>query len=209
MRGSKPPRLLLLGDVEVENAQGRAESTRVGRLAETAAFVLLHPNARPSELLAALWPGRHANPQSCRQMISRTRTWLGRTDDGELYLEPFSDTDGRLRLRSEVRSDWDDFQELAERGLADPQDTAHLTAALELVRGRPFGSLWRRELAWADLHVHHMISRIVDVAYELALRQEAAGRPSDARAAVHRAMRMQAESELLDELLERLSASVP
>jgi len=137
-------------------------------------------------------------------MISRTRSWLGRTDDGDSYLEPFAQTNGRLRLRPEVRSDWDDFQALAARGMADPQDTDALAAALELVRGRPFGSLWRRELAWADIDSHRMISGIVDVAYELALRHEAAGRVREARAAVHRAMRTQVGSELLDELAERL-----
>lgn len=200
----RAPRLLLLGDVLVEHAQGRAEPARIGRLAETAAFVLLNPGTRQSELLAALWPGRHANPQSCRQMISRTRTWLGRTDEGDPYLMPFAATDGRLRLRPEVGSDWADFHELAARGLADPGDLHSLDAALGLVRGRPFGSLWNRELAWADAHVNRMISRIVDVAHELAVRHEAAGRLPEARDAVYRGMRTQAESEALDQILARL-----
>ena len=202
---SHPPRILLLGDVEVENAQGKAESTRIGRLAETAAFVLLNPNSRPSELLAALWPGRGANPQSCRQMISRTRTWLGRTDDGDPYFMAFSETGGRLRLRPEVSSDWSEFQRLSAAGFADPADLDSLTAALALVRGRPFGSLWRRELAWADIDTTNMISAIVDVAHELALRHEAAGQLALARAAVNRALRTDTESEALDQLMVRLT----
>jgi hypothetical protein len=100
--------------VLVENAHGRCESTRIGRLAETAAFVMLNPGARPSELQGALWPGRRSNPQTCRQMISRARTWLGRTDAGEPYLMTLAESEGRLRLRPEVGSDWADFQRLAQ-----------------------------------------------------------------------------------------------
>ena len=42
----------------------------------------------------------------------------------------FAESEGRLRLRDEVTSDWADFQRLAEIGLADPEDTEHLTQAL-------------------------------------------------------------------------------
>ncbi|HYN57040.1 MAG TPA: LysM peptidoglycan-binding domain-containing protein, partial [Motilibacterales bacterium] len=186
---STVPRVLLLGEVLVENAHGRAESTRLGRLAETTAFVLLNPGTRPSELQGALWPGRRSNPQTCRQMISRARTWLGRTDSGEPYLMTFAESAGRLRLRREVSSDWADFQRLAEIGLGDPEDTEHLTRALALVRGRPFGAVASRELPWADLHINEMISLITDVAHALALRHEEAGRRSAARDAALRGLR--------------------
>ena len=197
------PRVLVLGEVLVENAHGKCESTRIGRLAETAAFVLLNPGSRPSELQGALWPGRRSNPQTCRQMISRARTWLGRTDAGEPYLMTFAESEGRLRLRAEVGSDWADFQRLAERGLADPEDTEHLTAALALVRGRPFGAVASRELPWADLHINEMISLIGDVAHALAVRHERAGRRSAARDAALRGLRTESESEVLEAILAR------
>jgi hypothetical protein len=201
--GSVAPRILLLGEVLVENAHGKCESTRIGRLAETAAFVLLNPGARPSELQGALWPGRRANPQTCRQMISRARTWLGRTDAGESYLQTFAATEGRLRLRDEVGSDWADFQHLAAIGLADPDDTEHLTAALALVRGRPFGAVASRELPWADIHINEMISLISDVAHALALRHEAEGRRFAARDAALRGLMTESECEMLEEIVTR------
>lgn len=189
-------------------AGGQVDSTRVGRLAETVAFVLLHPDARPSELQSALWPSRRSNPQTCRQMISRARTWLGRTEMGEPYLMPFSDTGGRLRLRADVGSDWADFQRLADLGLADPDDTELLTEAIRLVRGRPFGAVVARELPWADLYINEMISLVTDVAHELALRHERAGRWSAARDAALRGLLTQSESEALEEILSRV-ARVP
>ncbi len=197
------PRVLVLGEVLVENAHGKCESTRIGRLAETAAFVLLNPGSRPSELQGALWPGRRSNPQTCRQMISRARTWLGRTDAGEPYLMTFAESGGRLRLRPEVGSDWADFQRLAELGLADPEDVENLTAALSLVRGRPFGAVASRELPWADLHINEMISLIGDVAHALALRHERAGRRSAARNAALRGLQTESESEVLEEIVAR------
>ena len=200
---SAVPRVLVLGEVLVVNAHGRCESTRIGRLAETAAFVLLNPGSRPSALQGALWPGRRSNPQTCRQMISRARTWLGRTDAGEPYLMTFAESGGRLRLRDEVGSDWADFQRLAELGLADPEDTEHLTAALALVRGRPFGAVASRELPWADLHINEMISLISDVAHELAVRHERHGRQSAARDAALRGLRTESESEILEAIVSR------
>jgi hypothetical protein len=176
----------------------------VGRLAETAAFVLLNPDARPSALQSALWPGLRSNPQTCRQMISRTRTWLGRTDAGEPYLMPFTETGGRLRLRPEVDSDWAQFQALAEAGLADPEDTEHLAEALRLVRGRPFGPVAGRELPWADLPINDMIALITDVAHALACRYEASGRWSAARDAALRGLRTESESEVLQAVLARI-----
>lgn len=195
------PRILVLGEVRVANAHGRAESSRIGRLSETAAFVMLNPGTRPSDLQGALWPGRRSNPQTCRQMISRTRTWLGRTDEGQPYLMAFAESAGRLRLRPEVRSDWDDFQDLADIGLADPEDTEHLTAALALVRGRPFGSVASRELPWADLHINDMISLITDVAHTLAARHREAGREARARDAALRGLLTESESEVLEAFL--------
>jgi hypothetical protein len=202
------PRILLLGEVLVEHAHGRAESTRIGRLAETAAFILLNPGARPSELQSALWPGRRSNPQTCRQMISRARTWLGRTSEGEPHLMPFAETGGRLRLRPEVGSDWGEFQQLAEAGLADPEDTEHLDAALRLVRGRPFGPVAAREMPWADLPLNDMICLITDVAHELAIRHERAGRMRAARDAALRGLRTECGSEVLKAVAHR-TASLP
>jgi hypothetical protein len=192
----------------VEGAAGPVESTRIGRLAETIAFVHLYPDSRPSALQSALWPGSRSSAQTCRQMITRARTWLGRADGAQPYLEQLSETGGVLRLRPEVTSDWDDFQRLAEAGLADPTDTAQLSAALRLIRGRPFGPVAARELPWTDLHVNTMIELIVDVAHELALRHEVAGNLSAARDAALRGLRTECESEVLQGIVARLGRRV-
>lgn len=118
----------------------------------------------------------------------------------------FAESAGRLRLRDEVSSDWADFQRLAGIGLADPEDTEHLTQALALVRGRPFGAVASRELPWADLHINEMISLITDVAHALALRHEEAGRRSAARDAALRGLRTESESEVLEEIVARALA---
>ena len=136
-------------------------------------------------------------------MISRARTWLGRTAAGEPYLMSFADTGSRLRLREEVTSDWADFQRLAAIGLATPGDTAHLSEALSLVRGRPFGAVASRELPWADLHINEMISLITDVAYALAVRHEEAGSPSAACTAALRGLQTDSNSEVLEEIVAR------
>lgn len=194
------PRLRLLGVLRVEGAAGRAESARIGRLAETAAFIHLNPGARPSQLQSALWPGRPSNTQTCRQMISRTRTWLGRDESGAPHLLHLSEAEGRLRLGAAVTSDWQDFQRLASIGLADPADIDHLTAALSMVRGRPFGPLAAKGIGWAELHIDQMLCVITDVAHELASRHLASGRADLARAAALRGLVTECESVALERL---------
>jgi hypothetical protein len=139
-------------------------------------------------------------------MISRTRTWLGRAVDGQPYLLPFAETGGRLRLRAEVGSDWDEFQELARIGLADPDDVEHLSTALQLVRGRPFGAVAAREIPWADLAINDMLGLITDVAHELALRHERAGRLRAAREAALRGLRTESEAEVLEAIVARIGS---
>jgi hypothetical protein len=121
---------------------------------------------------------------------------------------PFAETGGRLRLRPEVGSDWGEFQQLAEAGLADPEDTEHLDAALRLVRGRPFGPVAAREMPWADLPLNDMICLITDVAHELAIRHERAGRMRAARDAALRGLRTECGSEVLKAVAHR-TASLP
>jgi hypothetical protein len=118
----------------------------------------------------------------------------------------FAETGGRLRLRPEVGSDWADFQRLAARGLADPEDVDDLAAALALVRGRPFGAVASRELPWADLHINEMLCLITDVAHALAERHERAGRRHAARDAALRGLRTESESEVLEAILARTGA---
>ena len=115
----------------------------------------------------------------------------------------FASTEGRLRMRTEVTSDWDEFRRLAAIGLADAADTVHLADALALVRGRPFGAVAARELPWADLHINEMIAAITDVAHALATRLEQAGDRSGAHDAALRGLLTECESQVLEAIVVR------
>lgn len=192
------PRLLLLGELGIAGAVGNiSEPSRITRLAEAAVYILLNPDCRPSQLADAMWPGQRPNPNTCRQLISRLRSLLGRDDAGEPYLLPLAVTGGRLRLADSVTSDWAQFQRFASQGLADDCDLTALRLALGLVRGRPFGPVSGRELPWADLAVTEMVCLISDVAHELHSRLTTAGDHAGARDAALQGLRTQSEADVL------------
>lgn len=195
------PRILLLGEVMVRNPAGKVDPSRSSRLSEVAAFILLHPDARVSELQTALWPGQRSNANTCRQLVSRTRSFLGKTPDGSPYLLHMQDTNGRLRMREDVTSDWAEFQSL----VCDDSDANSLRKALGMVRGRPFGTTSGRELPWADLAINEMIEEIADTAHRLYELEAAAGHWFEAREAALRGLLTEAES--LGLLRDALTAS--
>jgi hypothetical protein len=153
--------------------------------------------ATPDQLDDALWPNRIIDPATRRVAITRTRTWLGQTPDGEKWL-PELGTDRRYRLRDGYLLDWDLFRRLRARGEAKGAGgLPDLRAALSLVRGAPlaaadvpYSSTARNPYPWlpaSDLAPIHLVSAIVDTAHHLVAGCLAAGDLYGARWAADRA----------------------
>jgi DNA-binding SARP family transcriptional activator len=164
------PRLLLLGRVEVQGARGGGIHHRLSRATELVAYLMLNRGASRHEVEEALWSGKRVEPATRRQLISRTRAWLGTNEDGEPYLESMLNGSGdTVRLRPDVTCDWHDFQRLAGRGLAAGESgLPDLEAAMALIRGRPFLGIDPRRYTWAEHQIQEMVSLIVDVAESAA-----------------------------------------
>jgi nucleoid-associated protein YgaU len=178
------PRARLLGRVEIDNVAGTTNEQRIPRFTEVVAYLALHPGATSEEIAEAIWGGRRVEPATRRQLISRTRSWLGSDNDGRRYLEsmPGGAAD-RLRLSAGVLVDWHRFQALADHGLTlGGQDgLTELDAALALVRGRPFLGIDPSRYTWAEPHIQAMLTSIVTVAETAARAHLDRGEPRIAR----------------------------
>ncbi|MFI6029578.1 LysM peptidoglycan-binding domain-containing protein [Amycolatopsis magusensis] len=194
------PELRLLGPVELANVDpSKVEAKKINRLTELAAFLMLNPGASADEISRQL--GTEAQPWSAatRQgYVSRLRTWLGRDEDGELYV-PNVDAGRRgYRLAASVRCDWHRFEELVKLGLAAGENgLGHLRAALGLVRGMPLGDVPRGRYSWSSWHQRDMIDAVVDVAHAVADGCQKAGDLAAARKALACGLRAEPISELL------------
>jgi nucleoid-associated protein YgaU/DNA-binding SARP family transcriptional activator len=192
-----PPRLLVLGRVEVERANDAAAPHRRRRVSELVAYLALHPGATGREIDEALWPGKRVEKSTRNPFVSRARQWLGRGPDGEPYLPLVADG-GEYRLRPEVSCDWHDFVRFSQLGLDSGRPGASaLAAALDLVRGRPFLGVDPATYTWAEVDVQEMISAIVDVAHVLAELRLEAGDFRGAQSAVARGLLAEPCSEVL------------
>jgi nucleoid-associated protein YgaU len=193
------PKLTLLGPVQVR-AQGSLPERNPRRqfYTEIVAYLATRPGGVTSERYAtAIWPNEPdiVGKTKVRQSISVVRAWLG-TDPktGGDYLPSglTAAAAGRYRI-DEVLVDAELFRRLRVRGLARGADgIADLSAALDLVTGRPFDLPTPRQGAsggygWLidedgrlDLEYAAMI---VDVAHTVATHYLGAGRPEPAEAA--------------------------
>ena len=163
------PYLRVLGTVELEGADGVVEPNRAARLTEYLAYLALTEDTITARSIDdAIWPNRKKENNSTTRdpATSRLRKWLGTMPDGQLRLDV-----NTFQLTG-VDCDWHQF-EAATRAPLTKISTEQLAAAITLVRGTPFKSAAVRNLyyAWAEPIQQKMISRIVDVCYELALRQ--------------------------------------
>ena len=107
-----------------------------------------------------------------RSNMSRLRSWLGASADGEAYL-PDAYT-GRITLHPAVSSDWQRLQILTSTGVNRASDDS-LQAALELVRGAPLADAAPGQWHWAEELRTDMISCVRDIGVELADRALLAG----------------------------------
>lgn len=138
------------------------------RATELIAYLALHPDASPYAIDEVLWPGKRVAKGTRNPFISRARQWLGRSPEGEPYL-PLVVDGGTYKLRPDVSCDWHDFVRFSKLGLASGADGGMaLTAALDLVRGRPFLGVDPATYTWAEADLQEMVSAVVDVAHMLS-----------------------------------------
>lgn len=154
-------RINILGPVQVTgypDSHGPLGAKQV----ELLVYLALHGHATGPQLDDALWPGRRVDRKTRNAFVYRTRLHVGRDQFPLQRHEQYT-------LAAHVRTDWDEFRDLARRGLAAGQaGIDHLRAALDLVRGRPFLGIDPRTYTWADDTIQEIITAIADVAHCLA-----------------------------------------
>jgi len=202
---SPRPKLTLLGPVEVR-AQGVLPERNPRRqfYTEVVAYLATRPGGVSSERYAtAIWPDEPdvVGKTKVRQSISVVRSWLG-TDPvtGVDYLPSglTAAAAGRYRING-ILIDAELFRRLRLRGQArGAAGIADLSAALELVSGRPFDVPPSRRGAaggysWlvdeGSRLDHEFAAMIVDVAHTVATHYMGAGEPTGAAAAAQVALR--------------------
>lgn len=174
--GVPPPRLLLLGPVELRHAEGPVEVNRRTRLLELAAYLALFPGGDRAALDEAMWPGRRVGAATRHALVGRLRRWLGSDPQGEPYVLPYRAERG-YRLHPAVRTDWSHWRLLLPRRSTATAATQDLEAALALVRGRPFEGAAVACYAWAEALMPEMSRAVAEAARELAERYLARGAP--------------------------------
>ncbi|MDG9687843.1 hypothetical protein QC334_34810 [Streptomyces sp. DH18] len=136
------PEISVLGPLAVSGINHSGHGPKVAALA---ALIHLRPGRTAEFLCTAMDP---VNPWSTRTLqtrLSEIRSRLGPAPDGQPYLPR---PKHGYSFHPDVTSDWRRSQDLATRGLADPQSgTDDLENALALLRGKPFEG---RDFSWAD-----------------------------------------------------------
>ncbi len=174
-----PVRINVLGIVEFEGVG----DFRRPRSHEATIYIAMHPSGvSESQLDEMIWPSRPDVPASTRDpVISAVRSALG-------GIERFPHAHGQgqekiYRLSNLVGTDWTAFCDLYRLG-RQTSSVQPLHAALEIVRGRPFGDLdagpgyqWLH----TEGHVRHMQAEIADCADLAAGMYLEASQPVDAR----------------------------
>jgi hypothetical protein len=159
----------LLGPIEIDAPEPVDESRRA-LCTEVLVYLATHPEGvHPTVLGGAVWP-RGVSAGVRDATVARVADWLGRDSRGRPNL--YSDERGRIRLGSEVRVDWEVFRWLVWRSAAEPaSETAYMTYAVELVRGRLLEDRPRGRYGWlaAEDFEYDATARIADVAHRLVL----------------------------------------
>jgi LysM repeat protein len=184
------PILQMLGPIELLGATGAVPTRAAKQCLEYCAWLLENPGRTAQAMVAALAVAEGTR----RSNMSRLRSWLGASPDGEAYL-PDAYT-GRIALHPAVSSDWQRLQILTSNGVNRASDES-LQAALELVRGAPLADAAPGQWHWAEELRTDMISCVRDIGLELADRALLAGDLERARWAAARALLAAPGDELL------------
>jgi hypothetical protein len=184
------PTLQLLGPIDLLGATGPVPPRAAKQCLEYCAWLLENPGRTAQAMVAALAVAEGTR----RSNMSRLRSWLGTSREGEAYL-PDAYT-GRINLHPAVSSDWQRLQILTSTGVNRASDES-LQAALELVRGAPLADAAPGQWHWAEELRTDMISCIRDIGVELADRALLVGDLDRARWSAARALLAAPGDELL------------
>ncbi|MBS3940443.1 MAG: hypothetical protein KG028_05740 [Actinobacteria bacterium] len=159
-------------------------------LLQILAYLATHPDTTTGQLEDAIWAGQAAGSgQRVRAALTRLRSAVGTTPDGEPLVPRRGPGDHTLELSREVSTDLDRaFGHLqAARRLDGDERLTSLLAALTLVRGAPFQDL---AVSWAADLEHRAVARLQDAALEAAPSLLAAGRLDEAEQAVQQGLKL-------------------
>ena len=198
-----PPRINVLGPLQVLHTQGpepaseritgdtttrTSSHTRMAMI--TLAYLALKPGRATSaeQLAEQLSFNRRIQARTISQRLSRTRVWLGYTPDGQPYL-PIKTSRAPYALHPHVSTDWHELLALIGTDITTTP-LGDLTAALDLVRDRPFIDVADRDVAWAEELRTEMTQTIADLAHVTATRALAERNYPVARAAIAKGRRI-------------------
>lgn len=165
------------------------------RMTELLVYLALHGPTTGPDLEDILWDGERVQHGTRGTLVYRARDRVG-----EAVL-PKAAEDGTYRLGRGVTTDWAHFQRLVADALAVNGEARvdSLTAALDLVRDRPFRGIGDGQLPWADYDIQQMTSAIADAAHLLARTLHESARHREALDAAMRGLDIELFSEPLQE----------
>ena len=187
---SEHPVINLLGPVALVGARGQEPNRAIKQCEEYCAWLLEYPGSSALAMGTALMVAETTR----RSNMSRLRSWLGETPEGEPYL-PDAYT-GRISLHPGVSSDWEQFRMYVHGGVNRAGDEA-LLAALSLVRGAPLADAAPGQWHWAEQLRADMCAAIRDAGVVLAGRALDGGDPALASWAISRVEAVAPDDHLL------------
>ena len=185
----------VLGPIQVTGLPATA-GRLTARTKELLVYLALHGPVTGADIEEVLWNGERIRPGTRATFIYRARDRVGRE------VLPTADDDGLFHLGPAVSTDWNQFQHLVAEALAHngTDRIEGLTAALALVRDRPFRGITGGEYPWADYDIQQMTSAVADTALILARLLHEAGKDRDAVAAATRGLSVEPFSESLQQV---------
>nr|WP_269810002.1 LysM peptidoglycan-binding domain-containing protein [Kineosporia rhizophila] len=197
------PRLAILGPIQVR-ASGQPLAKRVAWHTEVLCYLTAHPRGVTGEQMETdLWPHDLGSSTSrLRNALYLLRGWLGRDQDGELFLPHATPAvaggPGLYRVHG-LLSDAELFRRLRLRGVArGAPGLSDLERALTLVTGVPFEHRRPGGYSWlSDIPLDHEFSAmIIDTAHLVATAHISANRPADAIRAAQTALKADHNSDI-------------
>ncbi|MFH8492233.1 hypothetical protein [Streptomyces longisporoflavus] len=189
------PFIRVLGPVTIAGVSASRHGTREAQLA---ALLHLKPGRSANTLCTDMDPATPWTIDTLNARMGGLRRSLGQDNDGNSYVPRRAVKSDPYLISSRICCDWHRFLKIVEAALPHgPDGLTELEAALEQVRGRPFGA---QPLPWSEPLQQEMAMRIVSVAHTVATYRLAPGPHRDltlARRATATGLEADETSELL------------